>query len=129
MSLLIEFPTSRSISLGDDDSGAPGNVRVDSGGVAVSEFYEASLPTETVPRSAVGSEGGEAREGFAALAIPDSDPARILLPMQWNKFCDACERDCIFAACGVCGEGLVVECTGCGVPRVSPFTRMNSEVA
>ena len=103
MSLLIEFPTLLSVSLGEE-GGDPGDFG--RGGVAV-------LPTpDLIPD-----------------LIPDNDAARILLPMQWSEFCYACERDCTFAAFGVCGEGLVVECTGCGVPRVARFTRMQTEVA
>lgn len=77
----------------------------------------------------VGVEGGDCGERFAALDIPDFDEARLLLPMQWSEFCYACERLCTFATFAVCVEGLKVECTGCGMPRISPFTRMNSEAA
>lgn len=60
-------------------------------------------------------------------SIPDLDPARILIALQWNEFCKACLRDCIFAAYEVRAEGLAVECTGCGDSRIAPFTRVNSE--
>lgn len=73
-------------------------------------------PTLPIPASPEG--GGSQCGELAALAI-----------YQWSAFCDACERDCTFAAYGVGANGLLVECTGCGVPREVPFSRMNSEAA
>jgi hypothetical protein len=93
-----------------------------------------TLPIEpTIPcRAPIGCEGGVADSEprrIAALATLDLDDARVLLPMQWSEFCYACERVCTFATFAVCVEGLVVECTGCGNPRIAPFTRTNGEAA
>lgn len=86
-----------------------------------------SLPVDRTLPVHVGAEGGGCGNP-AALEIPDADVG-ILLALQWSAFCDACERDCTFAAYGVGPNGLLVECTGCGVPREVPFSRMNSEAA
>lgn len=79
--------------------------------------------------TSVSLEGGAVLGGLAVLAVPDYDPATVLLPMQWTEFCYACHRDCTFATFEVCAEGLVVECTGCGEERIAPFSRANGEAA
>ena len=88
-----------------------------------------TLLTEQTPSTSVSSEDGGAKSApVAVLDIPDLDSARVLIALQWTEFCYACERLCTFAAVGVCPEGLNVECTGCGVPKVKHFSRVNSEV-
>lgn len=126
MSLLIEFPTSLSISLGDGDSGVPGGYQDISGGVVVSEFCNTDLLTE-FPIHPVSLEGGDSLRLIGSGA---SDGVAVLeIPVEWNDFCYACERRCLFVALTRCAEGLVSECAGCGDVRVPPDSRMNSEVA
>ena len=66
--------------------------------------------------------------GFAmtSLSISDFDPALFFLPLQWNDFCGACDRDCTMQVVGVGPDGLNVECTGCGDKRTVRFTRETS---
>ena len=60
-------------------------------------------------------------------AALDFSPLEV--PVEWTEFCYACDRSCTFVALSRCAEGLMSECSGCGSPRIAPFTRMNSEVA
>lgn len=72
----------------------------------------------SAPRS-VSVEGGGSPGGVAALDIP----------VEWMRWCEVCHEERRFVACIVLQNGLLGECVACGDPRVSPFTRVNSEVA
>lgn len=50
-------------------------------------------------------------------------------PVEWMRFCNACERDERFVANRVCLQGLIGSCTNCGDERIAPFTRTNAEAA
>jgi hypothetical protein len=80
-----------------------------------------TLLTENFPSPirSVGVEDGSIPGGVAVLDIR----------VEWNEFCNACNRDCTFVAMTRCADGLNAECSGCGDKRIAPFTRMNSEVA
>lgn len=64
-----------------------------------------------------------------SVPIADYDSARLDVPIEWMRFCYVCDGDKPFVAYGVCSNGLVGTCSGCGDERVTPFTRVNSEVA
>jgi hypothetical protein len=68
-------------------------------------------------------------EGGGAPPAAVLDFAQLEVPVEWTEFCYACDRSCTFVALSRCAEGLMSECSGCGSPRIAPFTRMNSEVA
>jgi hypothetical protein len=65
---------------------------------------------------------------MSAASIPICEAIRVLLPLQWDEFCDACNRTCKKQAVEILANSRRVECTGCGDERVIPFSRVTSEV-
>lgn len=69
-----------------------------------------NLPTDSCD---VGLEDGALRGGSAVLVVP----------IEWMRFCSACESEQRFVADQECDFGLVGRCANCGEERFVPFTR------
>lgn len=72
-----------------------------------------SLPTEASPSRSVGDEDGSPWGGTAVLVTP----------IEWMRFCSACESEQRFVADQECDYGLVGRCANCREERFVPFTR------
>jgi hypothetical protein len=51
------------------------------------------------------------------------------IPIEFMRFCYACNRESIFVANHECQVGLIGRCSNCGDERIAPFTRTIGESA
>lgn len=81
-----------------------------------------NLPTERFPKNpeSVGVEGGGGLGGGVAA---------LDLPVEWNRFCYACNGVHVFVADRECAEGLIGKCANCDDERIASFTRVTTEAA
>jgi hypothetical protein len=62
--------------------------------------------------------------------VPPDDVAGVeplQIPIEFMRFCYACNREAIFVANHECPHGLIGRCSHCGDERIAPFTRTISE--
>lgn len=76
----------------------------------------------------------ELLEGQISLSVPVetvlNSAIRLEVPVEFMRFCDGeCLRERRFVHDKLCALGLIGHCTSCGVERIAPFTRVNSEAA
>jgi hypothetical protein len=64
----------------------------------------------------------------SVLPRPTYPIANIEPPIEWMRYCSICDKETEFIADRVCLSGLVGNCLGCGDERISPYSRMNSDV-
>jgi len=48
-------------------------------------------------------------------------------PVEWMRYCEACQEDQRFIADLRCDSGLIARCSKCGDERVVPFSRSEGE--
>ena len=81
-----------------------------------------NLPTESPvvsPSSSAGVRHGDALR-WAGVAVLDQC-------VEWNRYCEVCERERLFTAALCCAQGLIGVCAGCGGEIVAAWSRVNSE--
>jgi hypothetical protein len=81
-----------------------------------------TLPTEVLnscpPPSSVGVRNGDSLR-WGGVAVLDQC-------VEWNRYCEVCDRERRFTAALCCARGLIGVCAACGSEIVAPWSRVNS---
>jgi hypothetical protein len=79
----------------------------------------AASDTELPPLIVIG-EGGIVEEDDVIIEIIGK---RLLAPVDWQAFCEQCNRETPHRAEHDCSLGLIRRCTVCRVQTIAPWTR------
>ena len=75
-----------------------------------------------VPAPAIHSDAGSISARNDAVGAPFLNR-----PVEWMRYCVACDGEHLFVADRVCASGLVGRCSRCGDELVTRFSRMQSD--
>lgn len=79
-----------------------------------------SFPTETSCEYSAGLKDG---------TFLGREVAVLERPVEWMRYCEACDGEKKFVAEMECATGLIGHCANCGDERLVPFTRSTGEAA